>query len=157
MMLVRKNVITAVLCLFIAFVFVQSLFFKYTDSAETLYIFSVLNQWAETQFGITGLFLPPGLFNAYVIGTAELVASGLLLAGLITRRKWLIPAGAALGLGVMSGAIVFHLFTPLGIEVMDDGGTLFYMACGVWLSCVVLVLLHLVEIKKLLTSFIKPM
>ena len=45
---------------------------------------------------------------------------------------------------VMSGAIFFHLFTPLGVvRVVDaagntDGGVLFLMACGVWLGSVVL-------------------
>ena len=45
---------------------------------------------------------------------------------------------------VMSGAIFFHLFTPLGVvRVVDaagntDGGVLFFMACGVWLGSVVL-------------------
>ena len=45
---------------------------------------------------------------------------------------------------VMSGAIFFHLLTPLGVvRVVDaagntDGGVLFFMACGVWLGSVVL-------------------
>jgi len=45
---------------------------------------------------------------------------------------------------VMSGAIFFHLFTPLGVvRVVDaagntDGGLLFFMACGVWLGSAVL-------------------
>jgi hypothetical protein len=52
--------------------------------------------------------------------------------------------GALMSLGIMSGAIIFHLFTPLGIvmpefnEVGDivgnDGGLLFGMACLVWLN-----------------------
>jgi hypothetical protein len=51
--------------------------------------------------------------------------------------------GAAMGLGVISGAIFFHLFTPLGIAVINtdgssDGGQLFMLACGVWVSCALL-------------------
>jgi len=48
---------------------------------------------------------------------------------------------------VISGAIFFHLFTPLGVvRVVDaagntDGGVLFYMACGVWVSCLALIFL----------------
>lgn len=34
----------------------------------------------------------------------------------------------------MSGAIFFHLFTPLGIDVLGDGGLLFINACIVWCS-----------------------
>ena len=38
------------------------------------------------------------------------------------------------------GAIFFHLFTPLGVAVVNtdgssDGGELFLLACGVWLAC----------------------
>ena len=52
-------------------------------------------------------------------------------------------ARAALGLGVISGAICFHLFTPLGVAVVNtdgssDGGELFAQACVVWLACAVL-------------------
>jgi hypothetical protein len=43
---------------------------------------------------------------------------------LIPATVW---AGALLSLGVMSGAIMTHL-TILGIEVMNDGGTLFILA-----------------------------
>jgi uncharacterized iron-regulated membrane protein len=46
--------------------------------------------------------------------------------------------GALLSVGVMSGAIFFHL-TKLGIVVNDDGGTLFALAIVVWIcSAVVL-------------------
>ncbi|MEM9388748.1 MAG: hypothetical protein AAGA68_27145 [Pseudomonadota bacterium] len=120
--------------LYIAFVFIQSLFFKFTGSVETQHIFGTLNAWAWQTFGIEGLFLPPGPFNAYVIGSAELVASVLLLIGLVTGGLRLRLAGALLALGIISGAIVFHLFTPLGIVVLDDGGLLFAMAVGVWVA-----------------------
>ena len=42
-------------------------------------------------------------------------------------------AGAALALGIMSGAIFFHLVSPLGIDPYGDGGVLFTQACEVWL------------------------
>ncbi len=124
--------------LYIAFVFIQSLFFKFTGSVETQHIFGTLNGWAQQTFGVDGLFLPPGPFNAYVIGSAELVASALLLTALITGRLWLRLAGAALALAIISGAIAFHLFTPLGIVVLGDGGLLFAMAVGVWLAAAAL-------------------
>jgi hypothetical protein len=34
----------------------------------------------------------------------------------------------------MSGAIFFHLVSPLGIDPYGDGGVLFKEACAVWLS-----------------------
>ena len=42
--------------------------------------------------------------------------------------------GAAFALGVMSGAIFFHLVSPLGIDPYHDGGALFTEACEVWLA-----------------------
>jgi uncharacterized membrane protein YphA (DoxX/SURF4 family) len=134
--------------LFVAFVFVQSLFFKFTDSPETRYIFEAkLEPWAAS-LGFPGLFAPGGPFSAHVVGSAELVASVLLLLGAaLARLRILQLLGAALGLAVISGAIFFHLFTPLGIAVQNtdgssDGGTLFALACGVWLACAALVWLR---------------
>jgi hypothetical protein len=129
------------LTLFVAFVFIQSLFFKFTGSAETVYIFqSKLDPWAAS-LGFAGVFAPGGIFSAKVVGSAELISSLLLLAGAaLARHRVLQVVGAALGLGVISGAIFFHLFTPLGIAVVNtdgssDGGELFMLACGVWVSC----------------------
>ena len=137
----KKVVLKRVLSLFIPFVFIQSLFFKFTGSPETDHIFGTLDQWAAG-FGFEGLFLPPGIFNAYVIGSAELVASLFLLAGLFMGQKLLTSFGALMSLGIMTGAIFFHLFTPLGIVVLDDGGTLFGMAVGVWVSAALLIVMH---------------
>lgn len=136
------------LTLYVAFVFVQSLFFKFTGSPETVYIFQArLDPWAAS-LGFPGVFAPGGIFSAHVIGSFELVASALLLLGAAwPARRTLQVLGAALGLGVISGAIFFHLFTPLGVSVVrtdgsSDGGTLFMMACGVWLSCAMLLWLR---------------
>ncbi|GAA5644618.1 hypothetical protein [Vibrio proteolyticus] len=114
--------------LFIAFVFIQSLFFKFTGSYETDHIFGTLAEWS----GLAWF----GTYGGYLIGIAELIASILLF----TRFHGL---GALMAVGIMSGAIFFHLFTPLGVimpafddtgkVVGDDGGLLFGMACLVWL------------------------
>jgi len=133
-----------VLTLFVAFVFIQSLFFKFTGSPETVYIFEgKLDPWAAS-LGFSGVFAPGGIFSAKVVGAAELLASILVLAGAVMAGNRLVQvAGAALGLGVISGAIFFHLFTPLGIAVINadgssDNGELFMLACGVWVSCALL-------------------
>ena len=76
-----------------------------------------------------------------MIGSAELLASELLLIGFIPAFRRFQVAGSALGLAIMSGAISFHLFTPLGIDPNDDGGGLFVAACLVWLSCVILLVI----------------
>ena len=89
-----------------ALIMLQTLFFKFTGAAESIYIFSKLN-------------IEP--WGRYGSGMAELIAGILLL---IPRYSvW----GALLALGVMGGAILSHL-TILGIEIMGDKGQLFYMA-----------------------------
>jgi hypothetical protein len=129
------------LTLFVAFVFIQSLFFKFTGSPETVYIFEAkLDPWAAS-LGFPGLFAPGGIFSAKVVGAFELIASILLITGAaLSANRTVQVIGAAMGLGVISGAIFFHLFTPLGVAVVNtdgssDGGELFMLACGVWLSC----------------------
>ncbi len=147
-----RNILPYILSIFISFIFVQSLFFKFSGAPETVHIFTTLNDWAASTFGINGLFLAPGLFSAYVIGSAELVAASLLLIGLFTRYKILNPLGALMSMGVMSGAIFFHLFTPLGIDVQGDGGALFFMAVGVWISSCILVLINKEKLFRLISN-----
>ncbi len=139
----RSQLLLWALTAYIAFIFVQSLFFKFSDSPETIYIFGKLETWAAG-LGAPGLFAPGGIFSAYVVGSSELVASLLLVGGLASGRALIHALGALMALGVISGAIFFHLFTPLGIEVLNadgsyDGGELFYFACGVWLASAVLI------------------
>ncbi len=145
-----------VLTLFIAFVFIQSLFFKFTDSPETQYIFGTLNAWAGG-LGFPGLFAHKGIFSQYVVGTAELVASCSLLVGVITRKPLVHGAAALLSMGVISGAIFFHLFTPLGVQVLNtdgtlDGGELFSLACGVWLASAAIVWLRRADLLALVSG-----
>jgi len=103
---------------YIAFIFVQSLFFKFSGADESIFIFSTIAQWS----GIA-LFEPQGRF---LIGFAELAASILLF---IPGWRFL---GGLMATGIMTGAIFFHLVSPLGIEVHGDGGLLFANACLVW-------------------------
>ncbi|MBO6792666.1 MAG: DoxX family protein [Balneolaceae bacterium] len=105
-----------ILRLVAAFIMLQTLFFKFSGAPESIYIFETVG-------------LEP--FGRYASGLAELIASVLLL---IPRTTWL---GAMLALGVMAGAIVSHL-TVLGIEVQNDGGTLFAMALIVTISSAIL-------------------
>ncbi len=136
------------LTMYVAFVFIQSLFFKFTGSPETVYIFQgKLDPWAAS-LGFGGVFAPGGVFSAKVVGSCELIASALLLLGAALSSQRLVQVlGAAMGLGVISGAIFFHLFTPLGVAVVNtdgssDGGQLFMLACGVWLACAALLWLR---------------
>lgn len=143
--------------LFAAAIFIQSLRHKFARSGETIYIFEEkLDAWAAT-FGFKGLFAPGGLFSAVHIGVGELVASLLLLLGALNPTWFVVQGfGALLGLGIISGAIFFHLFTPLGVAIKrsdgtSDRGSLFMFALGVWVSCAALVLLRLPELLALVS------
>lgn len=146
-----------ILTIYVAFVFIQSLFFKFTGSAETVYIFQgKLDPWAAS-LGFPGVFAPGGIFSAKVVGSFELIASVLLIVGAFMHKNnpWVQIAGAAMGLGVISGAIFFHLFTPLGVAVVNtdgssDGGQLFSLACGVWIACTWLLLLNKPQVLSLI-------
>ncbi len=94
-------------------ILVQTLYFKFSGADESVYIFSTL--------GIE----PYGRIGS---GVVELIASILLL---IPRTTLL---GALLGAGTMAGALLSHLVF-LGIEVKNDGGTLFILAIITFLCC----------------------
>ena len=70
----------------------------------------------------------PGYEAVMRIGTgmAELIASLLIL---YPRTQGL---GALMSTGIMTGAIFFHVVSPLGIDPYDDGADLFKKACAVW-------------------------
>lgn len=122
---------------FAALVFLDSLRFKFSDHPNTQEIFGRLDGWASS-LGLPGLFAHTGLFSQYVIGSAELMASTLLIVGLLPRFARLNALGALIGLAVMTGAVSFHLFTPLGVDPNNDGGGLFAAACTIWVTSIVL-------------------
>lgn len=139
-----KQKIQWVLIAYIAFVFLQSLFFKFAElfgneaPFVTVYIFQQVGDWMANDLGLTAIGEGFKANGGIVIGLAELLACVLLvIAG--TRFY-----GALLALAVMSGAIFFHIFTPLGLFPYTQEGcvtegcpqeyALFFMACGVWLS-----------------------
>jgi uncharacterized membrane protein YphA (DoxX/SURF4 family) len=98
-------------------ILLQTLYFKFTGAEESVYIFKTL--------GVE----PYGRIGS---GVVELIASILIL---IPRTSLI---GAILGLGTMFGAIFSHIFV-LGIEVQQDGGTLFILAVITFVSCLVIV------------------
>ena len=136
----KKTIGVFVLSLYIAFVFVQSLFYKFTGSEESIFIFATLRDWS----GIA-LFEP---FGRWFIGLSELVASVLLF--IPRTRIW----GAGMALVIISGAIFFHLFTPLGVEIMGDGGLLFTLACGVWISSAIILFVPRAEVIAMLNAIL---
>jgi hypothetical protein len=120
-----------------ALILLQTLFFKFTGAKESVYIFSKLGMEPWGRIGT---------------GVVELVASVLLL----------LPAtvvlGAALSLGVISGAILSHLI-KLGISLpaVDDHGELFALAVAVFVCSLGVVALHREEALTLARSFGIPL
>ncbi|HBJ94655.1 MAG TPA: hypothetical protein DDZ43_17400 [Hyphomonadaceae bacterium] len=137
-----------VIAVFAAAVFLDSLRYKFTDAPETQEIFGRLDGWAGT-LGLGGLFSETGLFSQYTIGTAELFASALLLIGIIPDLRRLQALGALIALAVMSGAVSFHLFTPLGIDPNNDGGGLFMSAVIIWVTSLVMLVIRRKELTGL--------
>lgn len=133
-----KKIFSYLLIAFVIFVFIQSLAYKFTGSEQTVIIFTTIATWMSS-VGLGAIAPTFSAYGGYIVGGTELLASLMLLT-----QKWR-RAGALLGLLVISGAIFFHLFTPLGVDRKinaagdTDGGALFFMACGVWLSCALLI------------------
>lgn len=134
---------------FTAIIFLDSLRYKFTNHPNTQEIFGRLDGWAAS-LGAEGLFAQTGLFSQYVIGSAELFASSLLLVGIVERLRRLQAVGSLIAVAVMSGAISLHLFTPLGIDPNNDGGGLFGAAVMVWILSVVMLVLRRRELLALL-------
>lgn len=137
-----KKALPWVLVIFIAFVFIQSLFFKFAGSQETVIIFNTIGDWMAGIGFLGWLAEPFRNYGGIVVGAGELIASILLF--IPKTRIW----GAIIALVTISGAIFFHLFTPLGvnrtIDAMGntDGGVLFFMACGVWIASAITIYLN---------------
>jgi uncharacterized membrane protein YphA (DoxX/SURF4 family) len=123
-----KNIFRWALRIIAAYILLQTLTFKFGAKPESVYIF--------TKTGME----PWGRIGS---GVVELVASILILIPRTTA--W----GAAMAMGTMAGAIFFHL-TTLGVEVMGDGGQLFYMAIAVFLSCAILLWIYKNQILRII-------
>lgn len=151
-----KRYAPAAISVFAAAVFLDSLRYKFTDHPNTQEIFGRLDSWAAS-LGAPGLFAHTGLFSQYVIGSAELAASVLLLLGLLPRFARLNALGAAIGVAVMTGAVSFHLFTPLGIDPNNDGGGLFAAAVTIWCSSLALLALKRKDALALLSDLARAL
>jgi len=119
----KLKILSWIFRLVVAVILFQTLFFKFTGAEESRYIFSTVLSPELEAFGRIGS------------GVVELIAVILLV---IPSTVWL---GAVLSLGTISGAILSHL-TELGIEVKGDGGLLFGLALTVFISSVVVLVIH---------------
>ena len=112
-----------------AVILLQTLFFKFTGAKESVYIFTTVGHWLGLSF-----MEPWGRIGS---GIAELIAAVLLLL------PQTVVFGSILSLGVISGAIFFHL-TALGITLpaVDDHGELFALALIVFVCSLAVLVMH---------------
>ena len=130
----RTTILSWALRIIAAIIMLQTLYFKFTASPESIYIFSTL--------GIE----PWGRIGT---GVMELVASLLLLF------RPMVVIGAILSVGIMAGAILSHVFI-LGFSVQDDGGLLFIYASIVFVSGLVIFWIHRHDLEKFLPARFIP-
>lgn len=131
----------------IAYVFLGSLPYKFTLHPDTQHIFGVVGSWLGGFLG-AGIGNAFASFGSYAVGAFELVTSLVLLLPALLwlqgkatgraagpSRALFHAVGGLMATAVMCGAVFFHLFTPLGIEVLHegkgDGGSLFMAAVSI--------------------------
>ncbi|MEP7256451.1 MAG: DoxX family protein [Ferruginibacter sp.] len=122
-----KTIFTWLLRLIAAYILLQTLYFKFTAQPESVELFTKLGMEPWGRIGT---------------GVGELIASILILI----PRTTLI--GAIMGLGLMSGAIFFHL-TKLGIYFGGDA-ILFTYAVITFVCCALLIIIYKKNIPQLL-------
>jgi uncharacterized membrane protein YphA (DoxX/SURF4 family) len=118
-----RNILLWVLRLLAAIILLQTLYFKFTAHPQSVRLFTVLGMepWGRISTGVL-----------------ELIASLLILFPRTTGY------GAVLGLGLMSGALFFHL-TKLGI-IFDGDAVLFIYALIVFICCAILLFFYRKEL-----------
>lgn len=158
MMKYKRAIVSWLIVLWMSYVFLGSLPYKFSKHPDTQHIFGTIGDWLGTIIGpgIGKLFSELG---AYVIGSFELItAIVLLLPALlwvvarqrgtcfgVTRRR-IHMFGGLMASAVMAGAVFFHLVSPLGVEVLhegeSDGGSLFYAALSILILGLVLFVIN---------------
>jgi uncharacterized membrane protein YphA (DoxX/SURF4 family) len=120
------NIIAWVLRLLAALIMLQTLYFKFTGHEQSVHLFTQLGMEPWGRIGV---------------GVMELIAALLILYPATTGF------GAALGVGLMSGAIFFHL-TSLGI-VFDGDAWLFIYAVTCFTCCAILLVMYRQQVLRL--------
>jgi putative oxidoreductase len=128
-----KNIISWVLRLTVAIILLQTLYFKFTAHPDSVHIFSVLGlePWGRISLGIV-----------------ELITAILIL---IPKTKII---GMINSLGIILGAIFSHLLV-LGVNVGNDGGSLFTLAIIVLIASTLFLVIHKTEVLTLIKSIKK--
>ena len=121
-----QNVFLWILRLVAAVIMLQTLYFKFSGHPQSVHLFTILGMEPWGRIGT---------------GVLELIASLLILYPRTTGY------GALLGMGLMGGAIFFHL-TKLGI-IFDGDAVLFTYAVITFISCALLTFFYRKALIKL--------
>ncbi len=105
---------------FIVYIYVWYLQYKFFGHPGSVELFTTLTDWLGFK----------GHEKLMRIGTGSME----LLAAILLVIPAMQVVGAAFSLGIISGAIFFHLASPLGVDPYGDGGVLFKQACAVWVA-----------------------
>jgi uncharacterized membrane protein YphA (DoxX/SURF4 family) len=127
------KILNLTLRILIAILYLQTLFFKFTASPESVYIFTQLQ--AEP-------------YGRILSGIMELICIVLL----ILPQTYLF--GAILSLGIISGAILSHIFI-LGVVVQNDDGLLFGLALIIFFASAYLILSGKAQILEFINKNIR--
>jgi uncharacterized membrane protein YphA (DoxX/SURF4 family) len=125
--IMTKTIINWILRIVASAIMLMTLYFKFTAHPQSVKLFTILGMEPWGRIGT---------------GVCELIASLLIL---IPRTTLL---GAFMGLGLMTGAIFFHL-TKLGIIFEGDAG-LFTYAVIAFVCCLSLIIIYRKNIPQLL-------
>lgn len=155
-----RQIISWVLVAVIVGVFLPSIPFKFSGAPETQHIFGTIGKWLAGFLG-NGVGSAFSAVGGYVIGSLELLTSIVLLIPAVLwfrqrksgaseadkdaaalKRARLQAAGGLAASALMGGAIFFHLFSKLGINVNNDNGALFSAAVTVFFAGIVLFLMN---------------
>lgn len=104
--------------IYVAFIFLWYEQYKLTGAEGSTDLFTTLTDW----LGLHG----HEKFMRIGVASCEIIASIFILIPPVQGL------GAIGGIMLMSGAMFFHLVTPLGTDPYGDGGILFKEACSVW-------------------------
>ena len=103
---------------YVAFIFLWYEQYKLTGAEGSTDLFTTLTDW----LGLHG----HEKFMRIGVASCEIIASIFILIPPVQGL------GAIGGIMLMTGAMFFHLVTPLGTDPYGDGGILFKEACSVW-------------------------
>lgn len=128
-----KNSISWTLRIIVAVILLQTLYFKFTAHPDSVHIFSALG---VEPWGRIGL------------GIIELITALLIV---LPKSKII---GMATSLVIILGAVFSHILI-LGINVSNDGGTLFSLALIVLIASTIFLIMHKNELVLLTSKFKK--